>query len=82
MPHTPLNRNSIIHVMRRGDLWSKYPEATAKLLIYVANVESPAWTWHGGKELIDNLLGLSLPEELIRELEELTARLGLSELDG
>ena len=82
MPHTPLNRNSIIHVIGRGDLWSKYPEATAKLLIYVANVESPAWTWHGGKELIDNLLGLSLPEELIRELEELTARLGLSELDG
>ena len=49
MPQTPLDRNSIIHEISKGDLWEKYPEATAKLLVHVADSESPGWAWHGGK---------------------------------
>ena len=82
MPQTPLERNAIIYDISRGDQWSKYPEATAKLLVYVADSKSPAWAWHDGKELIDNLLGLDLPTHLITKLEELLARLGLTTEDG
>ena len=78
MPQTPLDRNSIIHEISRGDLWEKYPEATAKLLIHVADSESPGWAWHGGKELIDRLLQLSLPNDLRAKLKEIPSRLGLS----
>ena len=78
MPQTPLVRNSIISEISRGDLWKKYPEATAKLLIHVAGSESPGWAWNSGRVLIDNLLQLSLPDDLRRELEELPARLGLT----
>ena len=82
MPQTSLERNSTIYEMSRGDLWQKYPEATAKLLVYVADFESPGWTWHRGKELIDKLLGLDLPNDLSSRLEELPARLGLGTKDA
>ena len=78
MPQTPLERNSIIYEISRGDLWSNHPQATAKLLIHVADSESPGWAWHGGKELIDRLLQLSLPNDLKAKLKEIPSRLGLS----
>ena len=78
MPQTPLERSPIIREIGRGDLWSKYPEATAKLLIHIADSESPAWAWHRGKELIDKLLALDLPDDLRAKLEELPAKLELS----
>ena len=77
MPRTPLERALIIHEMSTGGLWPKYPEATTKLLIHLAKSKSPEWFWHGGKELIDKLLGVGLPNNLRTKLEELSARLGL-----
>ena len=78
MPQTPLERDSIIYEINRGDLWSKYPEATAKLVVRVADSASPGWVCHGGKELIDKLPRTDLPSDLTTKLEELPARLGLS----
>ena len=79
MPQTPLEHSPIIREISRGDLWSKHPDATAQLLVHIADSKSPAWAWHGGKELIDNLLALDLPDDLKTKLKELPARLGLSE---
>ena len=76
MPQTPLEHSPVIHEISRGDLWSKYPEPTAKLLIHIADSESPAWAWHRGKELIDKLLALDLPDDLRAKLEELPANWG------
>ena len=78
VPQTPLVRNPIIREIKGGDLWKNYPEATANLLIHVAGSESPGWAWNDGRELIDNLLQLSLPDDLRAKLEEVPARLGLS----
>ena len=78
MPQTPLERNSTIDEMNDGDLPCKYPRATAKLLVHLADCDSPQWAWHDGKELIDRLLRFDLPIALERELKELLAKLGLS----
>ena len=77
MPSTTLRDNAIIYELSRGDLMSSYPEATAKLLIYVATFESPKWSWGRGKELVDRLVGRGLPSDLESGLAELSARLGL-----
>ena len=77
MPSTPFDHNLIIHRIEEGQLWVKYPEATAKLLVYMANVESPLWAWEGAGKIIEGLLRLNLPEGLKTKLEELPARLGL-----
>ncbi len=78
MPQVALERNSIVHDISEGNLWSKHPEATAKLLIHLADSESPSWAWHGGKELIDKLIMLDLPLDIREKLEEIPSRLGLS----
>ena len=81
MPQSPLDRNSIIHEISKSDLWTKYPEATAKLLVHAAGSNSPGWAWHGGKELIDRLLELSVPDDLRAKLKEIPAHLGLTAED-
>ena len=77
MPPGPLEHNSLIYAVSSGELWSKYPEATAKLIIHLAEFEAPQWTWQGAKELIDNLLTFDLPDELKVRLNALPAKRGL-----
>lgn len=77
MPQARLEHGMVISQIAEGDLWSKYPEATAKLLVYLADSESPQWVWHRGEELISKLLTLELPEDVRTKLKELPARLGL-----
>ena len=77
MPQARLKHGLITGEMVDGDLWSKYPEATAKLLVYLADSESPQWVWHRGGALIGKLLTLELPEDLQTKLTELAVRLGL-----
>ena len=77
LPQTTLERGSVIDELSKGELWSKYPEATAKLLIHLGGFESPPWAWHGGKQLIKELLERDLATDIKTKLKELSARLGL-----
>ena len=78
MPAAPLEHYAVLQELRRCDLGTKYPEATAKLLIYIAGTDSPRWAWHGVEELIGILRKCEIPEDLKVTLEEISARLGLS----
>ncbi len=77
MPQTPLEHDGTVYKINKGELWSKYPEATAKVLIHLADFNSPDWIWLDGKELIEKLLQLDLPIDLRTKLEELPPKLGL-----
>ena len=76
MPKTPLQNCYVIHELNEGDLWKKYPEAVAKLLIYLWDCGLSAYTWLPDPKLIDNLLQ-SVSPELKQKLEELKVQLQL-----
>ena len=77
MPHTPLERSSIVDVINEGELWSEYPDATAKLLIHLADSKSPEWVWYCGNALVEKLIGCGLPTDLKTKLKTIRASLGL-----
>ena len=77
MPEGPLERNHVIHDISTGELPSKYPEATAKLLLYASDMETPQWIWHGVQGILPELFESGISDELKTKLEELRARLGL-----
>ena len=68
---------SIIHPLYSAGAGDLYPEATAKLLIYLADQDLPGWRWHDGREFIEKLVGHDIPEHLKGNLEEILAKLGL-----
>lgn len=76
MEPTPLENGLVIHQLYQGDCWSTYPEATAKLMIWIAETKSASWTWHEGRELIAELLKCDLREDLKNRLKEIPVRLG------
>ena len=76
MQPTPLMRSSIIHKIHQGNFWSMHPEATATLLIWIADSKSPSWVWYEGIKLISELLKHDLPEDLRERLKEIPALLG------
>ena len=76
MQPTPLKNSFIIHQLYRGNWWSMYPEATAKLVIWIADTESPTSTWHEGEELIGELLKSDLAEDIKDRLKEIPVLLG------
>ena len=49
MPYGSLERNSIVHKLNESDLWQHYPEAVAKLLIYLRDCGLPDYGWYEGK---------------------------------
>lgn len=58
-----------------NDLWRRYPEATAKLLIYLWECDLPRSSWYSARELIDNLIALDISSGRKRELEEIKVQL-------
>ncbi len=82
MPKTPLKGNHVIHELNSSDLGSKYPESTAQLLVYLADLKLPDWAWDSGGELISDLLTRDLPNDLKTKLREIAARFGLSGQDA
>ena len=73
-PDEPVGTDFIYWLSKSG-LWSKYPDAAAEMLLYLGEISS-LWFGSGtGKELIDNLLDLNLPDNLKRDLENLRATL-------
>ncbi len=77
MPEPQLEHSSIVYDLNQSDLWSNYPEATVKLLIYIANSESSIRVWLDGNKLIQKLLQLDLPQDLKTGLREIPVKLGL-----
>ena len=54
-----------------------YPEAVAKLLIYLGTCDLPNYEWYKGKELIDKLLQSDIDQEFKGKLKELIIQLRL-----
>ncbi|MCY3823707.1 MAG: DUF4020 domain-containing protein, partial [Nitrospinae bacterium] len=77
MPKKPMQLGLSIHKINHSDLWRRYPEAVAKLLIHLGGYKSPSYSWYKGKELIDKLIESDIPESLKEKLKELCATLGL-----
>lgn len=58
-----------------NDLWRRYPEAAAKLLIYLWECDLPRSSWYSARDLIDQLILLDISSECRRELQEIRIQL-------
>ena len=76
MPPVELKRSMIVYEIDRSDLWKRYPDAVARLLLYLRQSGSPGYVWHGGKELVAKLLEMKIPAHRADELRELDAAAG------
>ena len=77
MPAAELKHDPIIHSLISAGTREHYPEATAKLLIYLADRNLPLSQWYKGRELIETLINDDLPDILKEDLKEVLAKLGL-----
>ena len=68
----------VVYLINKSDLWQSHPVAVAKLVVYLGECRSSSFAWPGEKELIEKLLQSDLPCELMQELKELSAELGLT----
>ena len=76
MPPVELKRSMIVYEIDRSDLWKRYPDAVARLLLYLRQSGSPGYVWHRGKELVAKLLGMKILSHRADELRELDAAAG------
>ena len=77
IPPAELSQLYIVHQMNQSDLWENYPEAVAKLLIYLGTCDLPTYEWYEGKELIEKLLESGISKELKVKLKELVTRIAI-----
>ena len=76
--HIPqLQHSLIVYQLNQGEMWEHYPQATAKLLIYLADCNCNLGVWYKGGDLIQKLITQELPGDLNTELAAILARLGL-----
>ena len=68
MKSVPIQGGFSFYKFNQSDLWQRYPEAIAKLLVYLGD---------GDRELIEKLLASDIPEYLKIKLKELRVTLGL-----
>ena len=78
MPAAPFVGWRLLHGMDEGDHWSSYPEATVRLLVYVAKHDVSGPFWHAAQPLVEKLSNLDLPEGAATPLDELRAKHGPS----
>ena len=78
MPQIP-SRNCWIMVVLskidKNDLWQRFPEAVAKLLLYLWGCNFSRYDWRSARDLIDNLLSSNISSKLKEELEEIKVQL-------
>ena len=77
IPPAGLSQLYIVHQVNQSDLWENYPEAVAKLLIYLGTCKLPRYEWYEGRELTEKLFESDISEELKVKLKELVARLAI-----
>ena len=78
MPPIPSRNCWIIADFSRideSDLWRKYPKQVAELLIYLWKCNFSRYDWHSARDLIDQLLRLSISPKSKRELREIKVQL-------
>lgn len=75
MPSITLQNYHLIHQLETGDLWQKYPEEVAKLLIHWGKCDLREDVWYSGTELVDKLLQSGISPELKQKLKEFRVRL-------
>ena len=75
MPAAALRNCWIIQDLNENNIWQKYPELVADLLIYVWECDPTYTRSSGSHKLIDKLLPLDLSLERKRELEEIKVQL-------
>ena len=78
MPQIPSRNCWIIAELSRideNDLWRKYPKQVAELLIYLWKCNFSRYDWHSARDLIDQLLRLSISPKSKRELREIKVQL-------
>ncbi len=78
MPGAPLEGLRVLHAMDEGDHWSSYPEATVRLLVYVAEHDASQSFWFQAQALVEKLSGLDLSEGAATQLDEPRAKHGPS----
>ena len=77
MPHTPLQRCSVIYHLSKSNLLELYPESVGKLLIFIGACDSPRYNWHKARDTIEKLIQIGVSSVLEKSLKELLAKLGL-----
>ena len=65
----------VIYEINESDLWQRYPDETAKLVIYFWECNLPNYTWVSGRELIDKLLKQDISSEQKQKLKEIQIQL-------
>ena len=72
----PLQNCQVIYEINESDLWQRYPDEVAKLLIYLweCNLRNSIW-FSGLKELIDKLLKQNISPEQKQKLKEIQIQL-------
>ena len=78
MPQIPSRNCWIIANLSKideNDLWQRFPKWVAKLLIYLWGCNFSRYDWHSARDLIDQLLRLSISPKSKRELREIKVQL-------
>ena len=72
----PLQNCRVIYEINESDLWQRYPDRVAKLLIYLfeRNLQDSIW-FSGLKELIDKLLKQDISPEQKQKMKEIKIQL-------
>ncbi len=78
MPAAPLEGWRLLHAMDEGDHWSSYPEATVRLLVYVAEHDASGAFWFQAQALVEKLSSLDLSEGAATQLKEIRVKHGPS----
>ena len=78
MPQRSLQNCWVIDEFRindENDLWRRYPEAAARLLIYLWECDLPRSSWYSARDLIDQLILLDISQEHRQGLQEIRIQL-------
>ncbi len=73
----PLRRGVVIRRAAICEMVQQYPNAVARLLIYLGRADHQPWIWHEAGEIVDELLQSDLDGEVEVSLRETAARIGL-----
>ncbi len=77
MPNAQLQNSLFVYELIKSDLINTFPTESAKLVIYLGDLDTQLHFWHNGAELFDELINSDIDLALIQKLKELKARLGL-----
>ena len=78
MPVRQSDLSTLIYEFDTKEIWRRYPEEVARLLIHLGKSRVPGYMWYGGRKLVDKLLDTDLSPAREQGLKELIATLDLT----